>query len=508
MPFVNTTQSLPRSLDVQISLSRASIEARTDLSILAVALGNLGFPPDEGRVRFYSTIEAVENDFAPGTEAHFASSSFFAQTPRPAILALGEVFAGPITAENISAPLSEEDIVAIAAIDDGSMDIIYNDGTGGANVTETLDPLDFTGAITVADIAGIINTALVNLNCAVRVVPGGGDFISITTNASGDGVAIFYPIATTGTPANFIGDLLKLTAGEEGNITNGYEATGIADELTSVFNAANAAGKYIYGWALGASLRTTEIQEAAAAWALPRTAMMVLTTNDILALDPTNDTDIGVVLKATDNRRAVVLYHDNAQRYPDVSILAYMLHVDYRQQDSTVTAKFKQLPGIETVQLSETDWATLQNKGYNSYTAIGNASKTYRDGGTSGSTGWYMDTVVNLDNFLEDLSANVYNVFLRNKKIPYTRAGQLLLVDPCQDTGTQYIYNGTFADRREVDSTLKSGFKLITAVQVIPTPVDQASAADRAARIGPPIQMIVQESGAIHSTSINVELVS
>lgn len=504
MPFVQINRSLPRSLDVQISLSRASVETRTDLSILVVALENLGFFPDANRIRFYSNIESVENDFTPGSEAHFAATSFFAQTPHPPTMALGEVFLLPTAAENASSSLSDDDIIALKSVTDGVMNITYGNNT--APDTQELTAMDFSTVANIADVVAIISDKIgPNLNCVVRVLPGNIEVISITTKTSGDDVIILFPFDPD--DFTFVGDLLKLTLDGGGRVVNGYTPLGIAEELTSIGNAANAAGKFIYGWTLGESLRTTDHQEAAAAWALPRIAMMVLVTNDILALEPAYMDDIGPILQATDNRRAVVLYHNNAQRYPDVSILAYMLHVDYRLQDSTVTAKFKQLPGIETVQLSETNWSTLQTKGYNSYTAIGNDSKTYRDGVTSGIVGWYMDTVINLDNFIEDLGVNVFNVFLRNKKIPYTRAGQLLLVDACQDTGDQYTYNGTFAAREKADNTVKSGFKLFPAVLVIPTPVNQSTAADRAARAGPPIQMIVQESGAIHSTSINVELV-
>ncbi len=500
MAFVEVDRSLPRSLDVQISLSRASTETRTDLSILAFCSTNLGFLHDENRVRFYSTIEAVENDFAPGLEAHFAATSFFAQSPRPATMAIGELFLEDVPGENVSAVFSEEDINAILAVANGSMVINYS-GT-----SKTLSPMNFTLQTTLEDIASVINDeASPELACEVITIPGGDPVLSITTTVPGDAAIMLFPTeAGTGT---YVADLLKLTLEEGGKVVNGYTSLGIADELSSVANAANSAGKYIYGWTLGAVLRTDEHQLEAAGWALPRLVVMALTSNDLTALDPGVTDDIGSLIYATDNRRVVVLYHDNVQRYPDVSILAYMLHVNYRLQDSTVTGKFKQLPGIETVQLSETEWSVLQSKGYNTYTAIGNDSRTYRDGITSGLVGWYMDTVINLDNFLEDLSVNVFNVFLRNKKIPYTRKGQMLLVDACQDTGNQYIYNGTFADRLVVSDETKSGSALIPAVQVIPTPVDQASAADRVAREGPPIQMIVQETGAIHSTSINVELV-
>ena len=119
-----------------------------------------------------------------------------------------------------------------------------------------------------------------------------------------------------------------------------------------------------------------------------------------------------------------------------------------------------------------------------------------------------MDSVINLDNLVEDLSVNVYNVFLRNAKVPYSRKGQLLLVDACEDTGRQYVYNGTFAEREEASTTSKSGVIVIPAVQVIPSPVSATSAADRASRIAPPILMIVQEAGAMHSVAVNVSVVS
>ena len=506
MPYVTADRSLPRSLDVQISLSRPQAETRTDLSIMAVALEDLGFLPDSNRIRFYSTIEAVENDFAPGTEAHFAASAFFAQTPRAQTLALGEVFLNPLSAELSAAELTAAELAAVIAIADGEMDISYDIGAG--TVLESLSGMDFTSDVTLANVAATIDAATTAaLSCAVRTLPGGTELLSITTTATGDGVVILHPIDPAGV-GTYVGDLLNMSAAEGGLVLNGYTPTGIADELSSILNAANNSGQFIYGWALGTTLRDATIQEDAAAWILPRTGILTLVSNDPLATSPSYQLDIGPIVAATGNRRVVVIYHDNAQRYPDVSILAYMLHVNYRLLDSTVTAKFKELPGIETVQLTETEWSVLQEKGYNTYTAIGNDARTFRDGDTSGTAGWYMDTVINLDNFVEDLSVNVYNVFLRNKKIPYTSRGVALLVDACRDTGNQYTYNGTFADREVTDSSSKSGVSITAAVQIIPTPINQMSVADRADRIGPPIAMIVQEAGAIHSVAIAVEIVS
>jgi len=508
MPYVTADTSLPRSLDVSISLSRAQAETRTDLSLPAVVLEDLGFFPNENRVRFYSTIEAVEADFAAGTEAHFAASAFFNQTPKADTLAIGEVYLTAQPALLASAVFTAAEITALTSISDGSMDITYNPDTEGSAgpTTISMTGLDFTAVTDEASIASILNAATDSgISVSVKTLPGGNKHVVFTTVATGDNVVVTYPSA--GVSGTYVGDLLNLTSAQGGSVMNGYTPTDIGSELTNVFNAANQAGKYIYGWALSADLRDVSIQTTAAAWVLSRTGFMVLTTNDVTAVDPSYSADIGSVVSATGNRRVTCVYHDNAQRYPDVSILAYMLHVDYRLQDSTVTAKFKELPGIETVDVTETEWSTLQEKGYNTYTAIGNDARTYRDGDTSSSS-WYMDTVINLDNFVEDLSVAVFNVFLRNKKIPYTTQGQALLVDACRDVGNQYTYNGTFADRETTDSTRKSGTVLVPAVVITPTPIAQSSVADRAARSGPPIAMEVQEAGAIHSVSINVEVVS
>jgi hypothetical protein len=472
---------------------------------MCLACENLGFLPDANRVRFYSTIEAVEADFAAGTEAHFGATAFFAQTPRAQTLAIGEVFLADQPGLNVAGSLTATEIAAIKLISDGSMAVTV----GGVATDVTL--MDFTATTDLASIAAAIEARLtaagVLASCAVREFPGGDERIVITTDATGDAATIAYPIAVDPASGTFVGALLNLTSAEGGSALQGYAVVDIADELSSIQAAAQASGRYLYGWALGASLRDAALQTTAAAWALTRTVCLVLTTNDVNALDVAYTTDIGSVVKATDNRRVVTIYHDNIQRYPDVSILAYMLHVNYRLPDSTVTAKFKQLPGIETVVITETQWSTLQAKGYNTYTAIGNSARTYRDG-TNQSSGWYMDTLINLDNFVEDLSVNVFNVFLRNKKVPYTRAGQILLTDACNDTGTQYVFNGTFADREVLDTSVKSGVSVVPAVQVIPTPISLMSAADRADRVGPPIEMIVQEAGAIHSVAINVEVVS
>lgn len=504
MAYVPSTANLPRSLDVVVNISSPQTEARTNLTVLCLAAENLGFLWGSDRIRYYSTMTAVSDDFAAGSEVVFAATNFFAQSPRSQTFAVGEVFLDPQPARLVAPPYSAADITAIAEITSGSLNVTVSDD--GVDTDIVLTGLNFSTCTDVGDIATVIDTAIVSgATCYVKTLPGGEERLVIESTTSGDGMTISYGTSDK-SGATVTVDILALTEAEGAAVYDGYTPTGIADELTNIYNAADNSGTHCYGFCLGASLRVAATQIEAATWAIARTVFMPLVTNDPNALLVSYTTDIGSVIGATDNKRVDCIYHDNAQMYPDVSILAYMLGVNYSSKNSVVTAKFKQLPGITTVALTETQWSVLQSKGYSSYTAIGNSARTFRDGVTE-SNGWNIDTTINMDNFSEDLSLNVFNVFLRNAIVPYTLPGQMLLVDACKDTGNQYVFNGTFADREEADLS-KAGTTIVPAVQVIPTPLSNMSSADRVSRTGPPIQMIVQLAGAIESIAINVQVVS
>ena len=511
MAYVSAATSLPRSLDVTINVSRPQTEARTDLTVLCVACENLGFFPGNDRISYYSTLASVLSDFSAGTEPVFAATNFFAQSPRANEMAIAEVFLDDQPAILAAPVYTTANLASIALITSGSLNFTIVEDS--VETAYSLTGLDLSTASTLAGYVALIDAALVSagydddVTCEVKTLPGGEQRLILQTVATGTGVTISYcdsdestePVAAT---------VLKLTSAAGATIYNGYTSEGIAGELQNIANAANNNSKFVYGWCLGASLRVVSYQTAAASWALAQEkAFMPLVTNDTNALSSTYTTDLGSIVSATDNKRVDCIYHDNAQYYPDVSILAFMLAVDYQARDSTVTAKFKQLPGITTVSLSETQWTILQGKGYSTYTAIGNTASTFRDAETESAT-WFIDTTINMDNFIEDLSLNVFNVFLRNNKVPYNQTGQLLLIDACRDTGNQYTRNGTFSDRETTDATSKTGTTVTPAVLIEPVALADVSSATRAARIAPPITMTVQETGAMESITVNVSVAS
>ena len=119
MSYVLASRSLPRSLDVQISLSRPVAELRTQLDIMCLAASNLGFLPNANLISFYSTWVALTDDFAAGTEPYMAGEAFFAQTPRSRYFAVGEVFTTAQPAMLVAGALTATEIATVEAVTDG-----------------------------------------------------------------------------------------------------------------------------------------------------------------------------------------------------------------------------------------------------------------------------------------------------------------------------------------------------------------------------------------------------
>ena len=232
----------------------------------------------------------------------------------------------------------------------------------------------------------------------------------------------------------------------------------------------------------------------------------ILTTNLATAYSSVDTANIGYYCHNLNLDAVGVFYHDNAQYYPDVSYIALMLAVDYAATNSAITAKFKSMTGISPVAITSTQLLILAGRRINTYTLIGNNSETIRDGVQS-SDDYFSDDTVNLDNFVEELQVEVFNVFLRNKKVPYTPAGQLLIVSACQLICQRYVTNGVFADRPVTDTTNESGVSVLPAFEIVPMGIETATSSDRASRIAPPVQITAYLAGAIHKVTVNVDVI-
>lgn len=609
MPVVSCAKtSLPRSLDIPVSLSRSVAETATDMTMMCFVTPGVAFPPGNGRVQFFSTFEAVQGAVPENSEAIFAAQAFFNRSDRPQTMCIGRVFtaqtngalvSGSITLSNLASVQNGGFTISVGdtsytvanltfglnptmadvtrqltaqmsafantvANADGKSVTITTNATGdGADISYAGTPTEFTdvstllkltsatgasiaegqastpakltsGEITLADLYNVtdgamtlvMNGATVNLyglnfatygssltlNEVVQILTsaiGSNGLVAvsdksivISTNKKGGGVTIGY--ASSASSITDLSAILALTQSTAASRIDGYTPGGLVSEVALIQTAARCAGRSVFAWTLDRQYRDTQDQKDFADWAEAQDqAYFSACTNSVQAYNTADTTNIGFYAHNKGYIKTSVMYHNNPQVYPDVSYAALALSVNYALENSTLTMKFKQLTGIETVPLTETQLSSLKARRINTYVSMGNSSSVVREGVQSADS-WFTDSHVNLSNYKEELQVEVFNVFMRNKKVKYTSAGQDLLVSAAAKINNRYIRNGTFADREEETTDNETGYTTLPACTITPAAIYSATTSERANRVAPPIAIVAYEAGAFHSVAIDV----
>lgn len=609
MPVVSCAKtSLPRSLDVPVSLSRSVAETATDMTMMCFVTPGVAFPPGNDRVQFFSTFEAVQGAVPENSEAIFAAQAFFNRSDRPQTMCIGRVFTAPTNGTLVSGSITLSNLASVqnggftisvgdtyytvanltfglnptmvdvtrqlntqmsafantVANADGKSVTITTSATGdGADISYAGTPTKFTdvstllkltsatgasiaegqastpakltsGEITLADLYNVMDGALaldmngvtlnlyglnfatygssLTLNEVVQILTAAigsnalvevsGQSIAISTNQNGEGVTIGY--ASSASSITDLSAILALTQSTAASRIDGYTPGGLVSEVALIQTAARCAGRSVFAWTLDRQYRDTQDQKDFADWAEAQDqAYFSACTNSVQAYNTADTTNIGFYAHNKGYIKTSVMYHNNPQVYPDVSYAALALSVNYALENSTLTMKFKQLTGIETVTLTETQLSSLKARRINTYVSMGNSSSVVREGVQSADS-WFTDSHVNLSNYKEELQVEVFNVFMRNKKVKYTSAGQDLLVSAAAKINNRYIRNGTFADREEETTDNETGYTTLPACTITPAPIYSATTSERANRVAPPIAIVAYEAGAFHSVAIDV----
>lgn len=490
-PVVCPKQPLTRDIDVSVTISRPEAEIATDMTLICFCTPNVEFS-DGGtdRVRYFSSFDALAKEIPANSPAYWAGNAFFAQNERPTTLAVAQVFTVPTSAVLRGGAVT---LASLKNITDGSFNMTVNE-------TEVeVRGLDFSSVSTLAEVAALVGSKLTEVQVSV-----GTDGLIVKTNTSGDGAVLSY--ATPSGDGTDVSEVLALSEALAASNTVGYTPGDLVSELAIIATASRCNGSPVYGWIIDAQYRDTMDQMSVSDWVEARDpAIFIACTNSPQAYNTGDTGNIGYYCYNKGYKRTGVIYHNNPQVYPDMSYLACALSVDYAAEASAITLKFKQLDGIEPSPLTETQLNALTSRNINCYTYIGNSARTVREG-TQALDTWFTDSLVNLDNFKEELQVEVYNVFLRNKKIPYTTAGQNLLVSAATKICKRYVTNGTFAARDEETNGNETGFETKPAYAISPASISGATASDRAARLAPPISIVCYEAGAFHKVSLNVSV--
>lgn len=489
-----TQNKLPISVDVSVSLSKAQTAVGADMTVIAFCTPNVDFLHGE-RVQLFSTQSSFNEICTAGDSVWWAGQAFFSKTKRPNRIAVAKVFSEDQPAYLLGSGVN---LSALANVSDGAFKITI-DGT-----ERVLSSLNFGSSPTLSSAAGVIGTALSTYGTCEEH----NGQICIKSAATGASGTISFASAP-GSGTNVAG-YLGLTQEAGATAVDGYTAGTISEELQKIADYGVQLGTLFYGWTLDRSYRDTADQKEAAEWVNARSfrACGSFCTNNSTAYNPADTTNNGYI--AMNNGLAAVnyTYDDNSQVYPDLSYLANFLAVNYNQADSTIAGKFKDAEGIAAVNFPniETNVATLGAKRINTITGIiGQTIKYFREGVQS-SPIWSTDGWVNVCNFINELEIEILNVFLRNNKVTYTINGQNLLIAAASKICNKYKNNGSFADRIEEDSSSETGFKIIPACQIDIQELSATTAAQRAAHIGTPLTITVNDGGWMGSIAINVNV--
>lgn len=497
------------SFDIEVDGAKVQVrDVTTGASVTLASLATALNSKMTGKATF--TVDAANNHLVLMTASTGAASELaYAVTASPAagtdisaLLKLTQSTAtSPTqgTATNVEHPaeLTSGEIALsdLYNVTDGAMTLVMN----GAMVNlYGLNFATYGNNLTLNEVVQIL-TAAIGSNGLVEV---SGQSIVISTNQKGEGVTIGY--ASSASSITDLSAILALTQSTAASHIDGYTPGGLVSEVALIQTAARCAGRSVFAWTLDRQYRDTQDQKNFADWAEAQDqAYFSACTNSVQAYNTADTTNIGFYAYNKGYIKTSVMYHNNPQVYPDVSYAALALSVNYALENSTLTMKFKQLTGIETVPLTETQLSSLKARRINTYVSMGNSSSVVREGVQSADS-WFTDSHVNLSNYKEELQVEVFNVFMRNKKVKYTSAGQDLLVSAAAKINNRYIRNGTFADREEETTDNETGYTTLPACTITPAPIYSATTSERANRVAPPIAIVAYEAGAFHSVAIDV----
>lgn len=501
------TGVLSRDTDVGVSVIKQSPADIIDISNLMIATTETNSAFDPGApVKYYSSLTEGQVDWASTTEPYRAMNIFFQQSPRPAHVAVGIVyktaFAGFVEGRPITAVIAD-----FNAVTDGEFTVTINGDT------QNILALDFSLDADLDDVASRIETAIQAIGtggytAATFVYNSTAGRFELTSGTTGDGSTVtgLSPVPS-GTGTDISGDSYLDMYDDPGTdadnlrIVDGRTPTGIADELAILSNyAAGCLDKPWIAFALTRELRDDEGDTDfkaldAATWAAGASKICGIDSEDPNVKDASITTDIASVLETAGNRWATVCYHDDPAQYQSVSANARLLGTDLFATNSTITLKFKDLPGVNVLRVSSTELAAITGKKANFLSIVAQDERIFREGTTSNDD-WFWDQTYYLEMMRLDAQTEVYSVLKIQNAVRYNAVGQGQLYNALDIVGRKYVNNGFLAERE--DTTTGETLPAYT----INVPIPNATV--RSGRDWPGITMDVNLAGATHTVNITI----
>lgn len=486
-----TGLSVDRVVKVAVNLQPLAA-GRRNFGVLCIA-GDSAVIDGLERLRSYTSIEGVADDFGTTDPEYLAALLYFSQSPKPSILYIAR-WVREDSPGLLYGGMATTTMETWTAITDGSMSLAI-DGDAVA-----LTSLDFHSATNMNGVASVINTALgSDGDCTWD----GTKFI-ITSGTAGADSSVGY--ATSGASGTNVSALAGLTATLAYDPVPGYDAE---TPVQCAETMADVSGEW-YGLMFAASTMPTDDQSMAVAGfieAASKARVFGYTVTDIRAKSAVYASDLFTRLKALSYDRSIGQYSTSSP-YAVASLLGRAFTVNFNANRSTITLKFKTEPGIVAETITETEATALAAKNANVFVNYDNDTAIVQEGKVA--SGAYFDEVHGLDWLQNAIQTECFNLLYQSKtKVPQTESGVGQIVSTIAKVCREAINNGLIAPgvwNADGFGQLAQGDYLPQGFYIYSQPIVDQAQSEREARKAPPIQVAAKLAGAVHFVDVAIDV--
>jgi len=485
-----TTLGLPISdiVNVQVVLTPLAAQTRNFGSLLI--LGDSNVIDTTERLRLYTTLDAIAEDFGTNAPEYKAAALYYGQTPQPSVCYVGKwaqsATSGLLRGGVLSA--SQQLLTNFSAITDGGAKITID---GGAE--QVLSALDFTGVANLNAVAAVLDAAITG---ATVVWDAANARFLITSSSTGATSTVSFASApSTGTD---ITNVFRIGADDDGYRVDGVVAEALVDAVQTLTNMSSD----WYGLYVASDPVPTNDEVLAVAAYIEGSGLSRIygvTTQNTSVLDSVVTSDIASQLKALGYKRTFVQY-SSTNAHAAASIFGRAFTVNFDGSNTTLTIKFKQEPGVAAETLTSSQAATLRDKNCNVFVRYNNDTSIIQEGVMV--NGYFFDEVHGTDWLQNDVQTAVWNLLYTSPtKVPQTDAGVNQILTTINQRLEQAVVNGLVAPgvwNAPGFGALNQGDTLSTGYYTYAPAVATQSQADREARKAPVIQCAIKLAGAVH----------
>ncbi|MFJ6322262.1 MULTISPECIES: DUF3383 domain-containing protein [unclassified Rhizobium] len=449
------------------------------------------------RIRQYSGLDGVAEDFGTTAAEYLAADLFFSQSPQPSILYIGRwaqvASSGRLNGGVLST--AQQQLSNFTGITNGTMKIDIN------GVTKTLSALNFSSVTNLNGVASAIQTALGGGTCVWDSVL---QRFVIESGTTGTASTVGYASATgSGTD---VSALLNLVTGVASPPVAGLAAETL---LSAIQVLANMSSDW-YGLTVATATAPASADHLAVSAFIEgasQSHIYGITITNPSVLDPTVTNDLASQLKALGYKRTFTQYSSSSPYAVD-SMYGRAFTVNFNANNSTITLKFKQEPGVVAETITESQAAALKAKNCNVFVNYNNSTAIIQEGVMA--NGYFFDEVHGTDWLQNAVQTDVYNLLYQSAtKIPQTDDGTHLIVTTIEGTMARAVNNGLVAPgiwNAGGFGQLQQGQMLTSGYYVYAPLVATQSQSDREARKAVPIQVAAKLAGAVHSVNVLINV--